>query len=232
MKSKLLYIDFDKAESIKYLTSIYFFIALIEFISQYNNDHIVLYITKPLLMPLLIVIYCLKTKHKNKLFISSLLAAWIANLFFIWNSAIFVALGSVFFLVYRIIIFGIIKFPGIVRMLLGCIPFLLAFVFFISNNDIGLQQSLYIFMRQGILMVIFGGFVMGNYIQRQSDSNFIMLLSTMFVTTAQFFFMLKKFNIQSDNIQTKGLLLFICGQYLLYRYVILEERKRSSRPKF
>ena len=232
MKSKLLYIDFDKTESIKYLTSIYFFIAVVEFISQYNNDHVFSYITKPLLMPLLIVIYCLKTKHKNKLFIASLLAAWIANLFFIWDSAIFTALGSVFFLVYRIIIFGIISFPGIIKMMLGCIPFLLGFMFFVSNNDIGLQQSLYIFMRQGILMVLFGGFVMGNYIQKQSDSNFVMLLSTIFVTIAQFFFILKKFNISPNNTDTLGVLLFIVGQYLLYRFVILEERKRSSRLKF
>ena len=232
MKSGLLFIDFGKNECVKYLTGLYFFIALVEFISQNNNDHIFLYITKPLLMPILMAIYCLKSKQKNNFFIASLLAAWIANLFFIWDSAIFIALGSVFFLVYRIAIFGILKFPGIVRVLIGCIPFLLAFLLFVCYNGIGLEQSLCIFMRQGILMVLFGGFVMGNYIKKQSESNFIMLLSTMFVTTAQFFFILKKFYIQTDNIQTKGFLLFVCGQYLLYRYVILVERRQERIRRF
>jgi hypothetical protein len=229
MKGSWFFIDFNKKERIKYLTAVYFFIAIVEYISQYKNDDFFLCLTKPLLMPLLLVIYCLKSKLKNKLFITSLFTAWIANLFLIGNSTILIAFGSVFFLFYRIIIFMLIKFPGYFRFFLGCIPFLLAFIFFVTDNNLRFEESLYIFLRQGILMVLFGGFVLGNYILKQNNSNFIMVISTLFITVAQFFFILKKFNISPDSADTLGMLLFIIGQYLLYRYIIVEEVKHSRK---
>ena len=215
MKGSWFFIDFNKKERIKYLTAVYFFIAIVEYISQYKNDDFFLCLTKPLLMPLLLVIYCLKSKLKNKLFITSLFTAWIANLFLIGNSTILIAFGSVFFLFFR--------------FFLGCIPFLLAFIFFVTDNNLRFEESLYIFLRQGILMVLFGGFVLGNYILKQNNSNFIMVISTLFITVAQFFFILKKFNISPDSADTLGMLLFIIGQYLLYRYIIVEEVKHSRK---
>lgn len=229
MKGNWFFLDFNKNERIKYLTAIYFFIAIVEYISQDKKDQVFLCLTKPLLMPLLLVIYCLKSRCKNLLFIISLLAAWVANLFFIGHSTIFIVIGSIFFLVYRIITFTLIKFPGVIRVLLGCIPFLLAFVLFIIDNNVSLELSLFIFLRQGIIMVLFGGFVLGNYILKQNNSNFLMVISTLFVTAAQFFFISKKFNISSDDTDTVGMLLFIIGQYLLYRYVIIEEIKHNRK---
>lgn len=221
---------FDKTKLVTPLTVAYFMVGFIEIIAETNKDIPLTTMTKPLLMPLLLLIYISATKKYNMLFILGLLAAWIGNIFLISQEMDMVMIGSVFFLVYRIFItlmaMRIAKFPGTLPMILGALPFLFLYLFVTNMAYDELGPRFVIFVVQGLLVIFFGGFCVGNYILKSSKSNTYLLISTILFTFAQFIIVLKIFYKSHTVLQPLSMLTFIFGQYLLYQFLLLEEKKR------
>ncbi|MFN8275803.1 MAG: hypothetical protein U0X58_13110 [Flavobacteriaceae bacterium] len=74
-KSEVLF----KKRLIKPFIAIYFFLSLVEVLAEYYNDSFYISVSKPFLMPLLILIYYISSRRFDLYFVSSLLAAWLAN---------------------------------------------------------------------------------------------------------------------------------------------------------
>jgi hypothetical protein len=215
---------------VKPLTGIYFLVALIEIAAELNNDISLISMTKPFLMPLLIAIYWCSTKRVNFLFVLSLLLVWIANLLFISTSMNSIIAATFFFLAYRIlvmyIVFRMAKFPGYLPLIIGCMPFLFLYIFVANLTYKELGERFFLFAIQGIVMIVFGGYCLGNYILKSNKSNTYLLISTILFTAAQFILVIKIFYLSVNIFQPLAMLLFVSGQYLLYQYIVLEEKKR------
>lgn len=80
MKSK--YLDIKTSKLLKPFIAFYFFIGFVEIIAELFEDKFFITISKPFLMPILISIYWISSKNRNVVFIISLIAVWIANMFF------------------------------------------------------------------------------------------------------------------------------------------------------
>ena len=221
---------FKKSKLVKPLTIFYFFIAFVEIIAELNQDSDVILLTKPLLMPVLIGVYGCSSKKNNQLFTFSLLAAWIANILFISNATPLIFAGVVFFLIYRLLVVSqvlrVTKFPGFLPMAIGCMPFLFLYLFIANLMHQAWRENFMLFIVHGCLLILFGGFCFGNYILKTNQSNTCLLISTILITAAQFLIVIKFFYSSYPIFQPLMMVCFVCGQYLLFKYIVLEERKK------
>ena len=94
----------NKKDIARVLLILYFTISIIEITAEFFNDTTFIWIFKPLLMPILIGYYYYISKIKSLKYIIALIFCWCANKLFIQNELNYIVIGSIFFLLYRIIV--------------------------------------------------------------------------------------------------------------------------------
>ncbi len=229
MKNK--YLGFKSDKLLKPFIAFYFFIGFVEIVAELFKDYFFITASKPLLMPILIGIYCIGSKKKNLLFIVALAAAWIANIVLISDSVACYTSGILFFLIYRILIIYLvlrsIKFPGYIPMIIGALPFLFIYLFVanLSYNELGYR--FFLFVIQGLIMVFFGSLCLANYIIKSNTSNTYLLISTMLFTVIQFVMVIKMYYSDYNIFRPLAMLLYVFAQYLLYLFVVIEEKRKK-----
>lgn len=225
----------DGSRIILPLTIAYFLIGLIEIIAESNADVPLIKLTKPLLMPLLILIYWYSSKKKDLLFVLVLLSVWCANIFLISKTNSFIVAGAICILINRILtlyaVVKIIKFPGYMPMLIGSLPFLFLYLYIVNLTYYELGEGFTLFVLQGIFLILFGGFCLGNYIMKSNLPNTFLLISTLLFTAAQFLLLMKLLYESYAIFQPVSILFFVIGQYLLCRFVLFEERRKRRLSK-
>lgn len=213
-----------------YLLIGFFVISLIEIIAEYNENKLLIWMTKPFILPLLILYYLKCSKKISLPFILALFSSWIANLFFIHNTFEFVIYGVSFFMIYRILVIYIIvnkvKMPNSIPLLIGSLPFIFIYVVvtFFTYDILG--YSVYLFLIQGVFTIFLGGFSLGSFIMISSRPNALLLISTMCMAFNQFVFLLKFYYHEANVLQTFAMILFVLGQFLLTKYMFYTEKNK------
>ncbi len=214
------------------LYSLYFFVSLIEVIAEFFNNITAIMISKPLILPILAAIYIKKSKKMNKVFVIALFFSWMANIFYINTGFKYIAAGSFLFLIYRIliiyIVFKKIKLPSRLPMLVGCLPFLFLYLYSVSLIYDQLGNSIYLFIFQGVFLIILGGFSLGSFIMSSNNRNTLLLISTMLFTFTQFLLLLKSFYADIYIFQPLAMIMFVFAQFLLYKFMISTEKDRRK----
>lgn len=212
------------------VTFAFFSIAIVEFVAEYLNFTTLIWITKPLLMPILIGLYCITSKKINYLFLVALVFNWFANVFFILDAFNFKVIGSILFLVYRLlilyIVYKLVKIPSYLPIIIGSLPFLFIYLYIINIVHDSLGKGVFLFVTQGVFMVILGGYSLGNFIFNNEKSSVFLLLSTLFFALVQFILSIKSYYLELSIFQAMAMVLFVLGQYFLYRYIILCEEQQ------
>lgn len=207
----------------------FFVVSLIEVMAELYGNKLLVWMTKPLILPFLILYYIKRSKKISNYFVFAMIASWIANLLFIQSTFEYIFYGVLFFLVYRILVIYIIlnkvKMPNSVPLLLGSIPFIFLYVIVTIYTYETLGDSVYLFLLQGAFTIFLGGFSLGNYIMVSNRPNSLLLISTMFMAFNQFIFLLKFYYEEINRLQAIAMILFILGQYLLTRYMFHTEKK-------
>jgi len=208
----------------------YFLISLIEISAEFFKDNQIIWFAKPLIIPLLVFYYWRVSKELNKLFIIALLLNWLANIFFIYQDYNSTLIGSLLFLGYRVlivyIVMKIVKFPGFIPIIISSIPFLISYIYFINHNFESLDNGIYIFVLQGIFIIFLMAFAISNYIFKPNKLSKLLLLSSLFFIAIQFLMVLKLSNVYFNIFQSLAMFLFVIGQYLLVKFLLLSEKKK------
>ncbi len=222
--------NLSKEKLVKPITLAYFFIGIIELIAEFNKDVSLIMFSKPLLIPLLIALYLCLSKKINLMYIIAMFFVWCANIFFIFDTFTLLLLGTSLYIVHRLFIiitvFKILKFPGYFPLLIGCIPFLFVFLIVVNATYSVLGNSFYLFLIQGFLLIVFGGYSLGNYILKSNKSNTYLLLCALLFSASQFIIVMKIVYVSLVIFQPIAMMLFIFGQYLQCHFIILEEKKK------
>jgi len=217
---------------VKLFTVGYFFIAFVEIIAEYFRDTTLVYATKPLLMPLLILLYWSTSRRFDYLYVFAILFSWVANIFFVSTLFQSIMIGAFFFIFQRLLIIYIvlkyIKLPSIFPMIVGCIPFLFIYFYLVCLTHDKIGDGLIIFVVQCVLISFLGGLAVGNYIFRSNRANKLLLLSIMFFAITQFVFVLRLYYTESNVFQPIAMILFVAAQYLFYRFLLLAEKKKAG----
>ena len=226
------YLDnWKKIKLADYLLLGFFVISLIEVIAEYNENKLLIWLTKPLILPLLIFYYLKRSKKISLPFILALFASWIANLFFIQNTFEFVIYGVCFFMIYRILVIYIIvnkvKMPNSIPLVIGSLPFLFIYIVATLVTYEILGYNVYLFLIQGIFTIFLGGFSLGSFIMISNRPNALLLISTMCMAFNQFVFLLKFYYHQANVLQAFAMVLFVLGQFLLTKYMFYTEMNEN-----
>lgn len=220
----------------KYISSfflcLFFIVSLLEIMAEYYENKLLIWITKPFILPFLLAYYLSVTKKMNKYFLMAMVCSWIANLLFIEDTFKWIIYASIFFLIYRILIIYIVmnkvKMPSLVPLVIGSIPFIFIYttICFLSFEAMG--DNLYLFLIHGIFTIFLGGLSLGNYIMDLNKSNLVLFLSTMLFALTQFLFVLIVFY-QNENIfHAIAMGMFVIGQFLLTKFIFLTENNKSK----
>jgi hypothetical protein len=209
------------------LILMFFVVVLAEVIAELFEYTVFIYILKPLLSPLLITIYWKSSKTRNNYFIAALFFVLIANVFFISKEFSSALLGSIFFMIYRIliiyIVIKIIRVKNYLPIVLGSIPFLILFLYVTSLTIDELGDGFYIYIMQIIFMSFLGGFSLANYIIKNNKMNYWLLISSVLFTLIQFVLIIRMYYISMSIFQPIAMLLYAFAQFSLYKFMILSE---------
>lgn len=213
-----------------YLLLAFFVISLIEIIAEYNENKLLIWLTKPLILPLLLFYYLKRSKRVSIPFILALLSSWVANMFFIQNTFEFIIYGVCFFLIYRILVIYIIvnkvKMPNSIPLLIGSLPFIFIYVVAALFTYEILGFNIYLFLIQGVFTIFLGGFSLGSFIMISNKPNAFLLISTLLMAFNQFVFVLKFYYNDANVLQAFAMVFFILGQFLLTKYMFYTENSK------
>ena len=212
-----------------YILFLFFTVAFIEIVAEMYYDSFVIWITKPLIIPLLFLYYFLKSNIKNYNFILALFFSLLASVFFIERTPGFIITGSVFALIYRIVIvflvLKLIKMPPLKLMLIGCIPFLLIYLSVILLRYETLDNNGFFFIINAIFVIFLGGFSISNYFVNETKTNYYLFLSVVFFALTHFIYLLKIFSDENSLLYAFSMLFYVFGQFLITKFILLTERK-------
>ncbi|WP_295333084.1 lysoplasmalogenase family protein [Flavobacterium sp.] len=213
------------------LLTAFFIVSFIEVTAEYNEDMYLIWLTKPLILPLLMAYYIRRSAKANVFFSVALLFCWLANLFFIESTWNYILLGVVSFLVYRILVIGIVlkkvKMPSFFPLIIGSIPFLFIYASVAIFTFSTLGDSLYLFLVQGAFTIFLGGLSLGNYMMTSNKPNRILFVSTILFAFNQFVFLLRFYYEEANLFQAISMILFVWAQYLLTKYMLNTEKQKS-----
>lgn len=214
------------------LTVLFFVVSFVEIVAEYFESTLIVYITKPMILLILGILYWKTSPKINNIYIAALLFSWIANLFFISADFSYIFIGALLFGVHRILTIYIvikhIKLPGIFPIVVGCVPFFFIYMYLVNLTHEDIKEGLYIFIAQCILISFLGGLSVGNYVLRSSRASTMLLMSTLFFAISQFIFVIRLYYAELNIFQPMLMALFVIGQYMFYKFLILAEDKKSS----
>lgn len=215
------------------LTVGYFGLALLEVTAEYFRNTTFIWASKPLLMPVLALLYFLTSREKSILFLLAVTATWGANIFFISPRFDCIITGTVLFTTYRILciilVLQRVKLPGAFPLLVGCLPFLFLYLFVVNMTYDELEEGFWLFILQGVFMVVYGGLSLGYYMFNPSKCSTYLLISSLFFTFTQFLFVIRLFYLQSVIFQPLAMILYVGAQYLFYRFMICKEDRSAGK---
>lgn len=219
--------NFDQSKKINILIGLFFLIATLEVFAEFYSLKNFIYILKPLLNPILILVYLISSKKKNPYFILALFFALVANIFFVSKDFSSLLLGSIFFLIFKIFVIYIVvksvKVKNYLPVLLGTIPFMFVFLYITSITIDELGDQFYLYLVQVICICFLGGFSLANFIVDSNRMNYWLMLSAMLSTVIQFVLILRMYFLPVFIFQPMAMVLYAFAQFSLYKFVILSE---------
>ena len=228
-KIKLVSSELRRNGFVNGLLGIYLFMALIEIVAEYSFSTFFVLITKPFLMPLLLIMYLIKRRKPNLIYITSLVFAWLSGVFLMFTHYQFVLIGTFFSLLFfgtiAYLVYTISRISNVIFFVICCAPFLLGYLFFIVMANEQLENIYYLFVVQSICMILLGGFASSSYILHPNRSNTYLFISITLFIVSQFVLILKP-RISIHFYQPIQTILYIFAQYIFYEYVVFEEKRR------
>lgn len=214
------------------LLFLYFGIGFFEIIAEYYNNTTLMYVLKPLLVPILALLYWIKSKEKNIHFLFSLFFVLLANIFFISKDFYSIVIASVFLITYRgLIIYVVMKrviINSFLPVFLGSIPFgvLFGYLTFLTMNELG--KGLFIYFVQVLFLSFLGGLSLSNYMIEESKKNFWLLVHVVLFAFIQFILVLKLYYLSIIIFQPISMLFYIIAQFGIYKFMLLSEAKSTK----
>lgn len=228
-KIKLVSNELRRNGFVNGLLGIYFFMALIEIVAEYSLSTFFVLITKPFLMPLLLIMYLIKRRKPNLIYITSLLFAWLSGVFLMFTHYQFVLIGTFFSLLFFgaivYLVYTISRISNVIFFVICCAPFLLGYLFFIVMANEQLENIYYLFVLQSICMIFLGGFASSGYILHPNRSNTYLFISITLFIVSQLVLILKP-RVSIHFYQPIQTMLYVFAQYIFYEYVVFEEKRR------
>jgi hypothetical protein len=225
--------SFTFSNEYNFLISLYFIIAFAEITAEFFYSNLFVYIFKPLMLPILGLVYWKTSNKKNSLYITSLFFGLLANIYFISTDHDSTIIAVIFYTFYRLITLYIvmksIRIKNYVPVILGSLPFLAAFTYLSILTLDEILGDIYMYSFQIILTSFLGGFSLSNYIINKSKMNYWLLMSTLLFTFNHFFYIIKIFYLSIFIFQPIVMFFYAFAQFFLLRFILVSEEEKSEK---
>lgn len=213
---------------------IYFLNALTEIVAEFFAFSPVIYITKPLIPFILMLLYYVASTEREVLFFITMFFSAVTNLLFIPKSEQYLFYGIIAFTIHRVLmlifIFKILKNIKIIPLVLTTIPLILIFFYLFIESAYVPANSFYILIFQIILIAIFGGAALSSYIIEDSRENsYLMICGLLFVGLQLVLYVEKYFlyAIPIISLRPIAMSLNVLAFFSFYKYVIVAEETKQ-----
>lgn len=207
-----------------HIVSILFFsVTLVLIFAEYNQWEVVLYVFKPMLIPLLLWQYIITAKQKCYWYVIALGFAFLSNLFLLSNASECVLLGIISFLFYRIAtIITVVKVGSPVLLLpliLATLPFIFVFTYLIYIIIPPDNPNFYPSIINDLIISIFSGLGLSQYVMHDNKQNSWLIISTLLFTFLVVVFMIQHFYLSNVVFQPVSALVFSLAHYAFYMFM-------------
>ncbi|MDP2159293.1 MAG: hypothetical protein Q8K02_02325 [Flavobacterium sp.] len=220
---------------VKLLTIILFFVSLVEITAEYFKILPVIYVFKPSLSIIILLLYWYSSNKRDYLFFLTIGTSLVTNLLFIPNHLNLIFIALVVFVIHRIItIYYILKVKKIkdyVPIILASIPFMLLFFYIFFDTELVSRKIYYILIIHNILISLLGGIAISDYIMNNSTFSYWLLICVISFVTLHFIIFLEKFYIDLLVFRPIAMSLNIFAYFAFYKFIIEIEKSETLNLK-
>jgi len=217
---------------VKVLTVVLFIIAFVEVIAEYFRIIPLIYVFKPLISIVLMLLYWLSSTKKETLFFLTITTSLITNVLFIPNDLKFIFVGLIIFVFHRLIniyyILKVMKTKDFIPVVLASVPFLIVFFYIFFDTDLLTKEVYYIMIIHNSLISLLGGIALSHYIMNDSSRSSWLLICVLSFVTLHFIIFIEKFYIELQIFRPIAMSLNAFAYYAFYRFILIIERSISN----
>lgn len=220
-----------KKDSVEIVTYSFFILSLFEIVGEFMYNDLIISLTKPLLLPLLIIVYWYNSNKISKVYIIALVLNWCANILFlsIVSNLIFVA--TLLFMLSRLFIlltvYEKLKGLNLLPIIIGSIPFLFLFTYLIYLIFDEIHGSTVpVVLLQCCIMSIIGGFALANYVMKNDEASKYLLVGSLFFALNIFALGVKYYYLDLGFLKPVSMLFFLSGHFIFLRFVVISEKEK------
>ena len=229
----------DKNSIEKWFTILFFTVAVVEITVELLANKPLLFIFKPLISILLMILYWNTSVQKNPLFFIAILFSLITNTFFIPNTEKMLFIGLLFFFIHRILmIYYIVKLTKLrdyIPLCIAVVPFIFLFFYLLSISTGITSKSYIILIIQNVSISIIGGIAVSDYVMNDVKKSPLLLIFGLVSVTQYFIVFIEKYYLSSlapTVFRPLAMTLNISVYYIFYKYVIdVENSNLALDPK-
>ncbi len=217
------------------ITGCYFIVAGVEIMAELFQYTPVIVIFKPLMPALLMVLYFVTSPVRNMLYFIAMSLSLLTNLLFIPASDQMLFYGIIAFMLHRIaaiaLIVQLLKPKDYVPLAIGMIPFLLIFFYLLAITPDIPDNSFLLLIVQNILISVFGGIALANYMMHDNRGNSWLLICSLLFVALQFIVFLEKYYLNDLSpliFRPIAMGLNAFAFYTFYEFVMAMERSNHN----
>ncbi len=219
-----------------FVTVAYFAVAMIEIMAELLEIKMLIYILKPLMPVILMVLYALTSSVRNPLFFTALFFSMVTNILFIPTDQASLFYAIIAFMVHRLVILYyiilILKIKDYIPVFIATIPFMIVFFYLLASSEVP-ENSFMILIFQNILISILGGIALSNYIMHDNKRNSWLLICGLLFVGLQFIVFVEKYYLSGLSLTifrpiAMGLNAF--AFYTFYEFVTAIEKSDENGP--
>ncbi|MEN9335270.1 MAG: hypothetical protein RLZZ500_257 [Bacteroidota bacterium] len=221
--------------ALPFLVILYFCNGITEVTAEYFCFDQLIYITKPLIPLLLMVLYWFNSTRKDYLFFIIMGLSMITNLLFIPHNAQILFYGVIAYSIHRVfLLFLIIKRIRILHfipMIVATLPLGFIFFYLFTANELP-DNTMYLILFHNILASILGGIAISLYVMEDSKVNSLLLISTLLFLGLQLVIYIEKYyltEVHSEWMRPLAMSINILAFYTFYKFVLAAESTHSYR---
>lgn len=219
-------------KKVKVLTGVLFIVALTEVIAEYFRFYPLIYILKPLISIVLMILYWQSSPKKDILFFLTITTSMITNVLFIPNNLELIFVGLIVFGLHRLInifyILKVMKTKDFIPVILASVPFLIIFFYIFFDTDLLSKEVYYIMIIHNCLISLMGGIALSHYIMNDSSRSSWLLICVLSFVTLHFIIFIEKFYIQLQIFRPIAMTLNAFAYYAFYKFILIIERSNSN----
>ena len=215
----------------KIILALFFINAIVEIIAETFAYKPVIYITKPLIPILLMVLYWFSSSVKNTLFFLILLFSAVTNLLFIPSSTNFLFFAIIAFTIHRILllfyIFKFVKITSFKFFILATIPIIAVFYYLLIESTNIPDNSYFILFFQILLIGTLVGLALANYIKADNLQNTYLMISALLFAGLQLVIYIEKYFLVGENfiiLRPIAMSLNVMAFFSFYKFIMVTEQ--------